>query len=40
MKIVLIHGQSHRGSTWNVANILLQELEGEKEVGNFFCQGI
>ena len=36
MKIVLIHGQSHRGSTWNVANILLQELEGEKEVGEFF----
>ena len=36
MKIVLIHGQSHRGSTWNVANILLQELKGEKEVEEFF----
>ena len=36
MKIVLIHGQNHKGSTWNVANILLQGLTCEKEVKEFF----
>ena len=36
MKIVVIHGQNHKGSTWNVANILLQELTCEKEVKEFF----
>ena len=36
MKIVLIHGQNHKGSTWNVANILLQNIPGEKEVKEFF----
>ncbi|MGN0403201.1 MAG: flavodoxin family protein [Acetatifactor sp.] len=36
MKIVLIHGQNHRGSTWNIANILLQNLSCEKEVTEFF----
>ena len=36
MKIVLIHGQNHKGSTWNVANILLQGITCEKEVKEFF----
>lgn len=36
MKIVLIHGQNHKGSTWNVANILLQNISCEKEVKEFF----
>ena len=36
MKIVVIHGQNHKGSTWNVANILLQDITGEKEVKEFF----
>lgn len=36
MKIVLIHGQNHKGSTWNVANLLLQKITGEKEVKEFF----
>lgn len=36
MKIVVIHGQNHKGSTWNAANILLQELSCEKEVKEFF----
>ena len=31
MKIVMIHGQNHKGSTWNVANILLQNIPGEKK---------
>lgn len=36
MKTVVIHGQNHKGSTWNTANILLQELSCEKEVKEFF----
>ena len=36
MKIVVIHGQNHKGSTWNVANILLQNMTCEKEVKEFF----
>lgn len=36
MKIVLIHGQNHKGSTWNVANILLKNISCEKEVTEFF----
>lgn len=35
-KIVVIHGQNHKGSTWNVANILLQDIICEKEVKEFF----
>ena len=36
MKIIVIHGQNHKGSTWNVANILLQDITCEKEVKEFF----
>ena len=36
MKIVLIHEKYHKGSTWNVANILLQGITCEKEVKEFF----
>ncbi len=36
MKIVMIHGQNHKGSTWNAANILLQGISCEKEVKEFF----
>ncbi len=36
MKIVLIHGQEHKGSTWNVANILLNNISCDKEVEEFF----
>ena len=35
MKIVVIHGQNHKGSTWNVANILLQDITCEKEIKEF-----
>lgn len=36
MKIVVINGQNHRGSTWNAANILLQNITCEKEIKEFF----
>ena len=29
MKIVLIHGQSHKGSTYNIARMLAEKLGGE-----------
>ena len=36
MKIVVINGQSHKGSTWNIGKMLLESLEGEKEVREYF----
>ena len=36
MKIVLIHGQAHKGSTWHIADMLLQNIECEKQVREFF----
>lgn len=36
MKIVVINGQSHKGSTWNIGNMLLESLDGEKEVREYF----
>ena len=36
MKIVMIHGQNHKGSTWNVANTLINNITCEKEVEEFF----
>lgn len=36
MKIVLIHGQNHKGSTWNTANILLNNITCDKEIEEFF----
>ena len=29
MKIVIIHGQSHKGSTYHIAHMLAEELDGE-----------
>ena len=31
MKITMIHGQSHQGSTYNVARLLAKKLNGEVE---------
>ena len=36
MKIVMIHGQNHKGSTWNIGNLLVQKIQGEKEVKEYF----
>ena len=36
MKIVMIHGQNHKGSTWNISNLLVQKIPGEKEVREYF----
>lgn len=29
MKIVIIHGQSHKGSTYHIAHMLAEKLDGE-----------
>lgn len=36
MKIVVIHGQNHKGCTWNACNILLNGISCEKEIKEFF----
>lgn len=38
MKITVIHGQSHKGSTYNIAKMLYDKLEGD--VTEFFFQEI
>lgn len=44
MKIVIIHGQSHKGSTYHIANLLADKIGGEKtefflprDFGEFCC---
>ena len=36
MRIVLIHGQNHKGSTYHVGRILVDQLSEEKEITEFF----
>ena len=36
MKITIIHGQNHRGSTWHAADELLKTIPGEHQVSEFF----
>ncbi len=37
MKIVILHGQKHKGSTWNIANMLLYQLQDEaNEIEEFY----
>ena len=46
-KIVMLYGQNHKGSTYNIARMILEKIEGEKTVTEFFfprdlnhfCQG-
>ena len=36
MKIVMLNGQNHRGSTYHVGRADIDRIEGEKEVTEFF----
>ncbi|MFA0815775.1 MAG: flavodoxin family protein [Anaerofustis sp.] len=37
MKIVILHGQKHKGSTWNIVNMLLYQLQDEaNEIEEFY----
>lgn len=36
MKIVLIHGQNHKGSTYNIGRMIERKISGQKEISEFF----
>lgn len=36
MKITIIHGQNHKGSTYHISRLLLDKITGEKDVSEFF----
>ena len=36
MKIVMLNGQNHRGSTYHIGRSIIDRIEGEKEVTEFF----
>ena len=36
MKIVVINGQNHKGSTWHIGNLLTNSFSSEKEITEFF----
>lgn len=36
MKIVIINGQNHKGSTYHVGKLLVDNIIGEKEISEFF----
>lgn len=47
VKITIIHGQNHKGSSYHIGHMLVDKIQGEKEVKEFFlpkalnhfCQG-
>ena len=36
MKITMIHGQNHKGSTYHLGRILAEEIETEENITEFF----
>ena len=36
MKIALIHGQTHKGSSYNMGRLIADKIKGEKEISEFF----
>ena len=36
MKIVLIHGQNHKGSSYHIGRMVAEKIRGEKEITEFF----
>ena len=36
MKIVLLHGQNHKGSTYRIGRMIAEKTEGENEIREFF----
>ena len=36
MKIVLIHGQNHQGSSCHIGRMIAEKITGEKEITEFF----
>jgi hypothetical protein len=36
VKITIIHGQNHKGSTYHIGYMLIDKIEGDKEITEFF----
>ena len=36
MKIVLLHGQNHKGSSYHIGRMIAEKIEGENEITEFF----
>ena len=36
MKIVLVHGQNHKGSSYHIGRMIAEKIEGEKDIKEFF----
>lgn len=36
MKITIIHGQNHKGNTYHIGQMLIDQIKGDKEVTEFF----
>ena len=39
MKIVMMNGQNHKGSTYHIWRSIIDKIEGEKEVTEFSSPG-
>ena len=35
MKIVLIHGQNHKGSSYHIGRMIADKISGENEIAEF-----
>ena len=40
MKIVMVNGQNHKGSTYHTGKILIDAINGQNNVTEFFCHMI
>ncbi|MBO4980817.1 MAG: NAD(P)H-dependent oxidoreductase [Lachnospiraceae bacterium] len=39
MKITMIHGQNHKGSSYHIGSLIADQIHGEKEISEFFLPG-
>jgi len=40
MKVVMLNGQNHKGSTYHIGKEIFNKLPGDNEIKEFFFQGI
>ena len=36
MKIVMLHGQNHKGSSYNIGRMIANKISGEDDITEFF----
>ncbi len=39
MKVVIIHGQNYKGSSYNIGRMIANKISGEEDITEFFCLG-